>query len=529
MAARGVGEQSRASALAFAAGWLSRPACVVAVVVLLLNDHVLKAAYGAWWTGKLSDVAGLVFAPALVAVAVGAVATHLSPERVRQVSVGLVALVFTLVKVTVWGADAASAAWTVAAGPSVILRDATDLVALPALALSWWCALEPGQGGGRLPASPTPAERGARRSWRDAVGTGLRWGVVLPLAVLATAATSPRPDVDVVRKVAVVDGSVVAVRDTVDGDRPLVWFISADGDAWRPLALDDEGLPPVRYLGDAAESACVPRHEGTCFAIVPDRLAVQRSDDGGDTWEIDWEVPDGARAALAARAPGDAEDLVTQSVAILSTEDGYRVYAANGADGMAVRDEVGTWRRRGFVDVGGDPTLTPLPTERAIPGVLPAGWPVGVGAGSVALLALAALQGRTPVRWPTSRARRVTRVVVVTVNLAGSALLLRTAARLTTPRGGYEEPNPVEVLGGRGAVAFLLLSVVVLTAVAVVVAGLDARAAIGPAILVGAIAGLMFAVVPGVAGFVAAGAVTAGSVAFLVRRSRARSRTGVLV
>jgi hypothetical protein len=42
---------------------LASPGFALALVVLVLNDHVLKTAYPGWITGKLSDVAGLVLAP----------------------------------------------------------------------------------------------------------------------------------------------------------------------------------------------------------------------------------------------------------------------------------------------------------------------------------------------------------------------------------------------------------------------------------------------------------------------------------
>ncbi len=45
--------------------WLSHPVTVVAALVLLLNDHLLKHAWPGPVTGKLSDVAGLVVAPPL--------------------------------------------------------------------------------------------------------------------------------------------------------------------------------------------------------------------------------------------------------------------------------------------------------------------------------------------------------------------------------------------------------------------------------------------------------------------------------
>lgn len=42
------------------------PVALVALALLLLNDHVLKAVAPGWVTGKLSDVAGLAFFPFLL-------------------------------------------------------------------------------------------------------------------------------------------------------------------------------------------------------------------------------------------------------------------------------------------------------------------------------------------------------------------------------------------------------------------------------------------------------------------------------
>lgn len=60
-----VGDGAVGAALA----WLVHPVTVFATALLIVNDHLLKAAYPGWVTGKLSDVAGLVMAPPVVAVA----------------------------------------------------------------------------------------------------------------------------------------------------------------------------------------------------------------------------------------------------------------------------------------------------------------------------------------------------------------------------------------------------------------------------------------------------------------------------
>ncbi|HWK88723.1 MAG TPA: hypothetical protein VNP72_01960, partial [Longimicrobium sp.] len=43
-----------------AADLLLSPLLLASLALLVLNDHVLKAAYGSWLTGKLSDFAGLL-------------------------------------------------------------------------------------------------------------------------------------------------------------------------------------------------------------------------------------------------------------------------------------------------------------------------------------------------------------------------------------------------------------------------------------------------------------------------------------
>lgn len=47
---------------------LSHPLTLVAVLALLINDHLLQAMWPSWWTGKLSDVTWMVFAPLVAAL-----------------------------------------------------------------------------------------------------------------------------------------------------------------------------------------------------------------------------------------------------------------------------------------------------------------------------------------------------------------------------------------------------------------------------------------------------------------------------
>ena len=46
-----------------AGGWILHPVALGSFALLGLNDHLLKQEYGTWWTGKLSDVAGMMGFP----------------------------------------------------------------------------------------------------------------------------------------------------------------------------------------------------------------------------------------------------------------------------------------------------------------------------------------------------------------------------------------------------------------------------------------------------------------------------------
>lgn len=131
---------------------LSHPVIAGAIGLLVLNDHVLKHACPGFVTGKLSDVAGMIFFPVLLA----AIAERLLRRRDLLLASCLVtAAVFALVKTVpeanvayrvTWGAMqwpffALRALATGRALPRiarvVLVRDPTDLAALPFVALAW--------------------------------------------------------------------------------------------------------------------------------------------------------------------------------------------------------------------------------------------------------------------------------------------------------------------------------------------------------------------------------------------------------
>jgi hypothetical protein len=145
---------------------LLHPVALAAVALLVVNDHFWKGVGPAWLTGKLSDVAGLVFFPLLLQSLVQLVLVaarrlprwpHTQPARLLSVCCALTALTFALIKLwspAAWAYchAAGSLQWPfrslvtlLTAGtlgslrPVALVMDPTDLLALPAVLLAASC------------------------------------------------------------------------------------------------------------------------------------------------------------------------------------------------------------------------------------------------------------------------------------------------------------------------------------------------------------------------------------------------------
>lgn len=127
-----------------AGGALLHPVVLASMVVLVINDHLLKHTHPSWLTGKLSDFAGLLFFPLLLQgftelAERAVVGAHVPSRTVLGISVGLVGVVFTLTEITAWGPTLYVGAldWALGSGHQT-WADPTDLLALPTLVLSYW-------------------------------------------------------------------------------------------------------------------------------------------------------------------------------------------------------------------------------------------------------------------------------------------------------------------------------------------------------------------------------------------------------
>ncbi len=123
------------------------PGALVALVTLLANDWWAKRAYPSWVTGKLSDVAGLVMAPLALTAAIGALCwvamalgARLDPSLTRRrlaFAITAVAAPFLATKLSETAARAVVEVLAIFGGHPRIVCDPTDLLALPALWISW--------------------------------------------------------------------------------------------------------------------------------------------------------------------------------------------------------------------------------------------------------------------------------------------------------------------------------------------------------------------------------------------------------
>jgi hypothetical protein len=143
---RGI-DHARAPALPL--GEAVHPVALAAAVALAANDWLLKPRLGPGLvTGKLSDLAGLIFAPVALSAAIGLV-LHLAarlrapvdPSLSRRRLLACIAAtgaVFAAVKLDPGAARALAAVISALGRPAAIYLDRTDLWCLPALAIAAW-------------------------------------------------------------------------------------------------------------------------------------------------------------------------------------------------------------------------------------------------------------------------------------------------------------------------------------------------------------------------------------------------------
>ena len=119
---------------------LRHPATLVSIGLLLLNDHVLKAAAPSPLTGKLSDFAGLSFFPFVLAAALSLISdrVRVSARAAGALAFALTGVWFALTKTSPWANALTEAALSRVLGfPARVVLDPGDALALLMLYPAW--------------------------------------------------------------------------------------------------------------------------------------------------------------------------------------------------------------------------------------------------------------------------------------------------------------------------------------------------------------------------------------------------------
>lgn len=316
---------------------LKHPATLASIALLLVNDHWLKAAFPSWWTGKLSDFAGLFFFPFLLAALLGLFLdrTNIPPRSIGRLAFGFTALWFASFKVLPPVNAATCALLGILLGhPVQLVLDPTDLIALPVLLPAWslWTR-----------ETTVPEQKPSRRAW-----------LALALGALATVATSPAPPIVVIKNFEDRDGKlyVYGTGDYYPSFGAALLMASSDdgGHNWTVISP-----PPTTAVSSRqpASEGCDLSTPSVCYRLAPEQ--VLGSTDGGKTYHVAWSVPWGRRffmeredqvRALASDKQVDMGPYDLLFTSPLGANGLSTVLFAMGNEGVLIRAPEGLWERR---------------------------------------------------------------------------------------------------------------------------------------------------------------------------------------
>lgn len=322
------------------------PLLIFSILVLLLNDHLLKAAAPSFLTGKLSDFAGLFFFPFLAGAALQSLARlarrRLGPRPALLASFGLCAALFIPLK-TLPGANALASGLlsSLFASPVRVTLDPTDLAALVMFLPAWglWRHIERGT------ANAAP---------------GRLAYAALGLGALASLATSPCMTVPSIQRLAQTDGVLYAGILNYNNNAAGGYSSQDGGQTWTILSPEALAQLPTglqNTLGGPAMlpiTLCDPLQPQTCYRI-DGRPQVEQSLDGGTTWQVAWRVPlermDYILRASRGGWPlgcGKTPDLKTYDMLFLPGQGKSTLVVAVGNDGLVLHSPSTDWQRLGI-------------------------------------------------------------------------------------------------------------------------------------------------------------------------------------
>jgi len=360
---------------------LSHPLTLLSISVLLLNDHLLKAASPNVLTGKLSDFAGLFFFPFLLIALLSLPLERfrLQPRHIAALAFGGTAIGFSLIKTTFWANILMVSGMEKLLGlPVQIIQDPTDLIALVVLWPAWllWKRMEQLQ---------------SRQS------AGKLAYFIMGLASIASVASAVcHYSYNIERLVSHGNDIYAASREIYAAPKEYVFVRSQDGgQSWDPLS-SSEDLPPQVLKTfeqdlDLPKVLCAPENPQMCYRVAGKEM-VEASNDGGESWQIVWEIPAGRRQYMqrVKNLPGPPNcgsvlNIGPHDIAILAYGNTHIAVVAMGTQGVVVRSPDGIWQRFSVINA----TPIPYQADNIIDAMSPFPFPLEFGllfAGSILVL-----------------------------------------------------------------------------------------------------------------------------------------------
>jgi hypothetical protein len=191
---------------------LQHPITILSIIILIINDHVLKTYYSSWLTGKLSDFAGLFFFPFLLTIVLSLIfwKSKVTLHQIGYSAFGLIFISFVLLKTVPFANIFVEKTISSILNHQVrFVLDPTDLLGFLMLWPAW-----------RLWDRPKKIQP-----------SRLVASVVFSFAVLASIATSPR------------ELTVYSVTDLSFSDDGAIYAADKanDGTSWFPVAVSRDG------------------------------------------------------------------------------------------------------------------------------------------------------------------------------------------------------------------------------------------------------------------------------------------------
>jgi hypothetical protein len=172
-----------------------------------------------------------------------------------------------------------------------------------------------------------------------------------------------------------VEGNVIYTRSTeycgygacADGNIVYAYYASYDqGQTWKQIDPPPLKMEPYQAEADYHVSECLTDAPKTCYRI-DEQEYVEASEDGGTSWSIVWQVPEGRKLYMERYSYGRVINITPYDLEIIETGEGHLVVVAMGNEGVLVRSADGVWNRYA-VD-----TISPTPYQaETLEGVLSA-------------------------------------------------------------------------------------------------------------------------------------------------------------